>query len=71
MRDMNTDSVSHQSKTPKKCLETAERDKNKKYLHTCLNKRRHFNPFVASVDGLLEVEAEASLICIASHLATK
>ena len=32
---------------------------------------RHFTPFVASVDSLLGVEAEATLKCIASHLATK
>ena len=52
-------------------METAERKKKKKYPHTCLNEGQHFTPFVASVDGLLGVEVEATLKCIASHLATK
>ena len=33
----------------------AERSKNKMYLEACLQKRRHFSPFEASVDGLLGV----------------
>ena len=45
MRVLNTDAVSYQSKTPEKVLVTAEREKKKKYLHSCLNKRRHFTAF--------------------------
>ena len=41
------------------------------YLEACLHQRRHFSPFVASVDGLLGVEATATLKRIASCLATK
>ena len=41
------------------------------YLEACLQQRRHFSPFVASVDGLLGVEATAYLKRIASRLATK
>ena len=41
------------------------------YLEACLKQRRHFSPFVASVDGLLGVEATATLKRIASRLATK
>ena len=41
------------------------------YLEACLQQRRHFSPFVASVDGLLGVEARATLKRIASCLATK
>ena len=41
------------------------------YLETCLRQRRHFSPFVASVDGLMGVEATATLKRIASLLATK
>ena len=41
------------------------------YLGACLQKRRHFLPFVASVDGLLGAEAAATLKRIASRLATK
>ena len=70
-RVVNTDAVSYQYKTPKKCLDTSEWEKKKKYLHACLNERWHFTPFVASVYGLLGVEAEATLKCIASRLTTK
>ena len=41
------------------------------YLEACLHQRRHFSPFVASVDGLMGVEATATLKRIASRLATK
>ena len=35
---------------------------------SCLHQRRHFSPFVVSVDGILGVEAEATLKRIAIHL---
>ena len=38
------------------------------YLEACLQQRRHFSPFVASVDGLMGVEAMATLKRIASRL---
>ena len=41
------------------------------YLEDCLQQRRHFSPFVASVDGLLGVEATATLKRIAIRLDTK
>ena len=41
------------------------------YLEACLQQRRHFSPFVASVDRLLGVEATAALKRIASRLDTK
>ena len=41
------------------------------YLEVCIQQRRHFSPFVASVDGLMGVEATATLKRIASRLATK
>ena len=41
------------------------------YLDACLQKRQHFPPFFASVDGLLGVEALAKLKSISSRLATK
>ena len=68
---MNIDAVSYQSKTPEKCMETAWREKKRKYLNYFLNERRHFTPFFASVYGLLGVEVEATLKCIASCLAQK
>ena len=41
------------------------------YMEACLQKRRHFSPFVASVDRLLGLEATSNLKSIASRLATK
>ena len=50
---VNTDAMIHSVKTPEKCLQEAERGKNRMYLEACLRQRRHFSPFVASVGGLL------------------
>ena len=41
------------------------------YLEACLQQRRHFSPFVASVDGMLGVEATTTLKRISIRLATK
>ena len=71
MRVVNTDATSYQSKTPEKCLKNAEKEKKKKYLNACLKNCRNFTNFVASVDGLLRVEAEATLKLITSRLVTK
>ena len=71
MRVVNTDSQSHLSKTPEKCFQEAERAKKKMYLEACLQQRRHFSPFVTSVDGLLGVEAGATLKRLSAYLATK
>ena len=68
---MNTDVKSGLSKTPEKCLQEAGREKKKMYSEECLQKHRHFSPFVSSVNRLLGVEAKAILKRIASHLATK
>ena len=61
MRVVNTYAVYYQSQNPKKCLETAEREKKKKYLYACLNKHRHFTPIVASMDGIFGVETVATV----------
>ena len=71
MRFVNTDALSYVRKTPEKCLHEAKRGKKKMYLEACLQQRRHFSPFVASVDGLLGVEATANLKRLSSRLATK
>ena len=71
MRVVNTDALTYQTKAPEKCLYEAEKGKKKMYLEFCLQQRRHFSPFIASVDGLLGVEATATLKRIASRLATK
>ena len=71
MRVVNTDAKFYWGRSPEKCLEEAERGKKKIYLEACLQQRLHFSPFVASVDGLLGVEAKATLKRIASRLASK
>ena len=71
MRVVNTDANSYWEKSPERCLEEAERIKKKMYLEACLQQRRHFSPFVASVDGLLGVEATDTLKRIASRLTSK
>ena len=41
------------------------------YLEAYLQQRRHFSPYLASVDGLLGVEATVTLKMLASRMATK
>ena len=71
MRVVNTDIKTHAVKTPEKCLQQVERGKKQMYLEACLQKRRHFSLFVASVDGFIGVEATETLKRLASCLATK
>ena len=71
MRVVNTNAVSYQSKTPEKCLETAKRKNTRKYLNTCLNKNIRFTPFIASMDGISQVEGEATLKRTVSRFAKK
>ena len=61
MRVVNTYAKSYLEKTLAKCLQEAERAKNKMYLEVCLRQRRHFSPYVASVYRLLGVEAMYTL----------
>ena len=71
MRVVNTDALTYLEKAPEKCLHEAEKGKKKMYLEACIQQRRHISTFVASVDGLLGVEATAPLKRIASRLTTK
>ena len=71
MRFVNTDALLYVRKTPEKCLHKAEKGTKKMFLEACLQQRRHFSPFVDLMDGLLGVEATATLKRIASCLATK
>ena len=57
VRITDTDSKSHQGKDPAKVLEQQEREKKRKYLGPCLDRRKHFTPFVVSADGLKGKEA--------------
>ena len=58
-------------KDPEKCLHEAERGEKRVYLEARLQQRWHFSTFVASVDGLMGMEATSSLKRLASCLATK
>ena len=71
MRVVNTDSKYHMSKDLEKCLQEAERGKNRMYLEACLQQHRHFPPFVDLVDGMLGVEATATFKRLASRMVTK
>ena len=71
MCGVNTDTLLYIRRSPEKCLQEAERGKKKMYLEACLQQRQHFSPFVASMDGLLGVEATATLKRIDSHLSSK
>ena len=66
---MNTDSLSHQNKSPDKCLQMSDKEKKWKRncLEACLQQRHNLSPFVISVDCLLGVESEYTLKRIASR----
>ena len=53
MRVVNNGARSQRTKDPERSLQEAERGKKWMYLEACLQQRRHFSPFVASVDGLM------------------
>ena len=71
VRVTDTDAPSYQSRDPIKVLETQEREKKRKYLEPCLAQRRHFTPFVMSVDGLLGKEGDFFIRRLAGRLSTK
>jgi hypothetical protein len=69
VRVTDTDSKSYCKRTPSKVLESQEKEKKRKYLGACLENRRHFTPFVLSVDGLYVLGREAQTF--AKRLAAK
>ena len=71
MRVMNTDALMYLKKAPEKCLHEAEKGNRRMYLEACLQQRQHFSHFVSLVEGMLGVEATATLKRIASCLTTK
>jgi hypothetical protein len=55
---MDVDAESNCSKPADKVLERHKKEKKCKYLQACImDQRRHFTPFVVSMDGLLGREA--------------
>ena len=71
MRVVKNYATSYQSKTPNKFLKTAEKGKKKNYLNACIKQRRHFTPFIISVEGLLGFDAETTLKRITRRLEKK
>ena len=71
MRVVNTDYKYYLAKKPDKCLQDTARAKKNIYLEACLQQHCNFSPFVASVDGILDVEAADNLKRISRRLATK
>ena len=60
---------SHRNSTVEKVL--AKQEKEKKNLQPCLERRRHFTPFVTTTDGLMGKEAQSLLTRLAARLAEK
>ena len=71
VRITDTDAKSYISRPLESVLEGQEKEKKRKYLNACLEQRRHFSPFVVSVDGMLGHEASMVLKRISQKLAQK
>ena len=71
VRVTDTDAKSYCKWPLHKVLESQEKEKKRKYLGACLENRRHFTPFVLSVDGLLGREAQTFAKRLAAKLAGK
>jgi hypothetical protein len=71
IRITDTDCKSYSSSSSAKVLEKAAREKKRKYLEACLERRRSFAPLVYSVDGMACKEAVAFEKRVASLLASK
>ena len=56
-----TKTKSRSAKIPENCIHEEERVNKKMLLEACFQKNQHFLLFVASVDRILGVEAEATL----------
>jgi hypothetical protein len=67
----DTDAKSHSKQLPANVLETHKKEKKRKYIGACLERRRHFTPFVCSLDGLLGQEATIFSKCLAVKLSAK
>ena len=61
MRVVNTDAKYYQQRPLEKCPLTADCENKRKYIESCLQQRRHFFPFVASVHGMVDMETKATL----------
>ena len=71
VRITDLDCKSYRKTSPEKAIARQEKEKKDKYLSACLDRRKHFTPFVVSADGLKGKEAHALLRRIAAMLAEK
>ena len=71
MRVVNTDTASYIQNPTEKILVISERKNKCKHLNSSIQQRCQFFLFVVSADGLMGTNAEATLGCLASRLATK
>jgi hypothetical protein len=70
-RVTDSDAKSCSKQDPAKVLELQEKKKKRKCLEACLERRRHFTPFVCSVDGMLGREAKTFALRLAAKLTNK
>ena len=71
IRVIDTDAQSYRTQSPIDVLSGAEKDKKKKYLEACSDRRAMFTPLCTSVDGLLGREANVFVKRIAERLSYK
>jgi hypothetical protein len=71
VRVTDTDQPTHCKRDPDSVILSQEMEKKKKYPEPCLEQRRHFTPFVVSIDGLLGREASTLAKRLAQKLAIK
>ena len=65
------ESNSNRNSTVEKLIEKQEKEKKSKYLQPCLERRRHFTPFIATTDGMLGKEAKKFVARLVDRLAGK
>ena len=65
------ESNSNRNSTVEKLIEKQEKEKKSKYLQPCLERRRHFTPFIATTDGMLGKEAKNFVARLVDRLAGK
>ena len=64
VRIVDTDAPSYHSRTLPDVLQSAELEKNRKYLQACQDRRAAFTPLCVSVDGLLGKETDFFIRCL-------
>eukprot|EP00978_Attheya_sp_CCMP212_P029071 scaffold102189_cov64-Attheya_sp.AAC.1 len=71
VRITDLDSKSYLKKSSDKVLAGQEEEKKRKYLTPCLAQRRHFTPFVSSIDGLIGKDGQTFAKRLAGLLSDK